>query len=144
MAPLVLIPLLLLPGACAAHPHHAVNDHDPSGQDRSPHFHLRLLATHWPAFVEDQPTVGNEETALDESAPESDHDADAVYLGLSVLMGGQPDSPDGHHAVPAPMVSTGVVCLFPAPAPVSWQASAAPGVAYLTCPLHLSSCALLI
>jgi hypothetical protein len=86
---LSLIPLLLLPGAC--HAHAGISDHDPSGKDRSPHFHLRFFLGMWKQSGEDRPPsshVGrNPFTTFDRNSPASDHDEDAVYLPLPLLLG---------------------------------------------------------
>lgn len=78
----LLVPLLLLPEMCAAHAHQGPCQHDPAGSDRCPHFHLRVLCC-WQQPVcyshTGQPGSGDES--------EMDHDADAVYLPVSVLLG---------------------------------------------------------
>jgi hypothetical protein len=91
MLVLSLVPLLLLPGIC--HAHAWISDHDPSGKDRSPHFHLRFFSCSLGQSEGDPHPCSlsslDQTNTFDRSRSASDHDRDAVYLPLSILFGWQ-------------------------------------------------------
>lgn len=131
----VLIPLLLLPGLCCAQAHHGISDHDPTGLERSPHFHLRFLLLALPNRDED----------LCGSQPVEDHDDDAVYLSISTLLGWHSE----HHPdpvapptleLPLPTVNLPDAIL------VFLPAETLPTLAgfWMVCPIYLRSLILLL
>jgi len=88
---LLLVPLLLLPGLCFAHSHAGTGVLEPPEHDATPHFHLRclfavLFPQLHPVHCSCHPAHGNER-ALHPDRPAEDHDADAVYLPGSALLG---------------------------------------------------------
>jgi hypothetical protein len=83
-----LIPLVLLPGMCLAHPRTG----DASGRDRAPHFHLRFFYALWQTLPDDRSYCRRHRSNGDPTdshfaKPTPDHDYDAVYLPLSVIQG---------------------------------------------------------
>jgi hypothetical protein len=86
----VLILLLFLPGTWAAHAHAGTSAHDPSGLDRLPHFHLRFFNLSRQQDPSDQNChfrKCHEGKTFTGSKPTADHDEDAIYLPVSVLLG---------------------------------------------------------
>jgi hypothetical protein len=79
----ILIPLLLVPGLC--HAHAGTSTDDLGGIIRPPHFHIRSLIP----SGQQQPVRGSlsEGWILHPVQAPQDHDADAIYLSLSVIHG---------------------------------------------------------
>jgi hypothetical protein len=83
----LLIVLLLQPWITCVHAHAGVSEHDPSGKVRPPHFHLRFLYSFWWQSTDVPSQRPHPATARDGGASTPDHDADAIYLPVSILHG---------------------------------------------------------
>jgi hypothetical protein len=106
----LLVALLLQPGMLWAHAHAGISDHDPSGKVRPPHFHLRFLYSLWQQPGED-PHYPRQTMALDGARTTPEHDADAVYLPISILLGWQ-TGPQVDSIVPY-LIPVGVINSLP-------------------------------
>ena len=135
----LLIPLLLVPGL--SHAHAGTSNDDSGGMIRPPHFHIRSLIP----SGQQQPVRGSrsERWILHPVQAPQDHDADAIYLSLSVIHGWGPNL---------------LVITVDLPAPLTWvdgvfspfcfsthpRTIAQPGLLLSPCPLYLRSLSLLI
>jgi hypothetical protein len=142
---LVLIPLLLLPGMCGVHAHAGISDHDPSGKDRPPHFHLRVLASLWRQSADDPYRHPYQSTTSTGGRQTPDHDDDAIYLPVSILLGGHTGPPVDSVAPPALQAP---VVAADSPSPASVRAPSQPSlvsaVSNPMCPIYLRALSLLI
>jgi hypothetical protein len=143
----LLIPLILLPGMCLAHP----SAQDASGRDRTPHLHLRFFYTLWRTFPDDRDhgrlhrsNAGATDSHCGKPTP--DHDHDAVYLPVSVIQGWRCEPPQvllvdtATMLVPAEIVDSlpTTLCLTPA------QRLLSPSHHCQPCPIYLRSLSLII
>jgi hypothetical protein len=145
----LLVLLLFLPGTWAAHAHAGTSAHDPSGSDRAPHFHLRVFYVSWQQYPSGQNVHfhhwHDEGKALTGSKPATDHDDDAVYLPVSVLLGWCSDPPvDLGNATELAMLAGTVRLPDVALIKIPPQESSPPAARWHACPLYLRSLTLLI
>jgi hypothetical protein len=138
-----LILLVLQPWHSCAHAHSGVSEHDPSGKVRPPHFHLRFLyvAVRSPS---ESPARPAGHPAVSGGTDARDHDADAIYVPISVLLGWD-DGPQGGSPVPPPGLASGASAFqaFVADANRS-RASGVWNDPEPTCPVRLRTFVLLI
>jgi hypothetical protein len=143
----LLVLLLILPGTWAAYAHAGTSVHDPAGLDRSPHFHLRFFYLSWPRYASDQSVHfdGQEGKTLTGSKPAADHDDDAVYVPVTVLLGWCFDPPVDLVSPMGLAMPAGTLCLpetelvaISAQGPSQWA------VRCHACPLYLQSLTILI
>jgi hypothetical protein len=132
----VLVLALLVPLPGLAHTHAGYTSHDPSGIDRSPHFHLRSFYA-WALDGQDRSSNADEES--------EDHDDDAVYVSASVVLGrGAEHSATGVADGPTQVIPCSLVlCCQPAAAAAPPMGSPPFWCSYL-CPIYVRSRALLI
>lgn len=145
----LLVPLFLIPGMCPAHAHCGMSVHDPSGLNRTPHFHLRFFYLSWQQCgnekKHDSPAESDEYQARASRNPTADHDDDAVYLSLSILLGWRSNSPVAP-VDPSGMAALAVTIYVPNTAPVltSSQEPSPPAAYGQPCPIYLQSLILLL
>jgi hypothetical protein len=147
---LLLTVSLLQPGMWCVHSHAGISDHEPSGMLRAPHFHLRFVYSLWrqPASESPRttlPSAGLQTASLPRSESTADHDADALYLPLSIVLGWDNGPPVDLLVPPAIADALPLDCLQ-APALLTATAARAcrPVVSGDPCPPYLRSLALLI
>jgi hypothetical protein len=140
-----LIVLVLQPWLSLAHTHTEVSEHDPSGKFRPPHFHLRFFSVFWRHSNEAPVSQIRHAAALTGGAAAPDHDIDAIYVPVSVLLGWD-DGPRAETSIPpSDLVGTVSVCSQPrAFAPTAFQ-PADPFAALLAAsPFHSRTLILLV
>jgi hypothetical protein len=131
------------------HAHAGTSAHDPAGLDRPPHIHLGyFLPLGRPGGSRAEqlpPYAGNQGKALLGGPSLPDHDADAVYLPLSVLLGWHSE-PQAALVKPlaAATPARGAALPHAALAPTFAKAPAAPAGHGRSCPIYLRALALLI
>jgi hypothetical protein len=145
----LLVLLLLVPGMCAAHSHAGTSAHDPSGLNRPPHFHLRFFYLWCQQYGNERNYYfhqgGHESTALTGSKPTADHDADAIYLSISVLLGWRSDLPVDPVSPLGLTMPPGTMCLADAAHVLVPSQELSPHAAHWQrCPIYLRSVTLLI
>src|SRR5262249_27621230 len=90
---LLLVPMLLLQGMSFAHSHGGTGVYEPPGHDHTPHVHWYLFATPAHQHHEDQDHVQDADddddgdVAADPKTPATDHDDDALYVSVSLMLG---------------------------------------------------------
>jgi hypothetical protein len=143
----LLTPLLLLPGI--AHSHAGASAHDPSGLDRSPHFHLRMFYPLWHQVSNDQNRdfrhAGDEGETLSKGGSRVNHDDDAVYVPVYFLFGWYLESQVGQ-IDPSALVTLVGMDRLPCTARVSISSQELflSAFSWSRCPIYLSSLTLLI
>jgi hypothetical protein len=144
----LLILLLFLPGTWGAHAHASTSVHDPSGLNRPPHFHYRVFYVSWQQYPSRQYVYSHwhhERKALTGSKPAADHDDDAVYLPVSVLLGWCSDPPID---IVSPMGLAMLVWTMCLPdstlVTIPSQEPSQPAARWRACPIYLQSLTLLI
>ena len=113
----LLIVLILQPWLSCAHAHAEISEHDPSGKLRAPHFHLRFLFAFWRQPADLSAPTAQHAMAMTGGAAARDHDLEALYIPVSILLGWD----DGHDTdvqfLPVDLaLSTGVGSRHGAPA----------------------------
>jgi hypothetical protein len=144
----LLVPLVLLP-CVVAHSHAWTSIHDPSGQYRPPHVHLRFFYPSWWQSRNDQDyyrylsNAKNKSFTRNRSAP--DHDDDAIYLPVSVLLGWHSDPPVAPLLKTSALVTpAGTIYLLEAAVSIPLPLFFPPVVQGRLCPIYLRSLTLLI
>ena len=145
----LLVPLFLIPAMCPAHAHSGTSVHDPSGLNRAPHFHLRFFYLSWQQCRNEKNYYcrpeSDEYKALAGRTPTADHDDDAVYLPLSVLLGWRSNSPVAPVDPSGLATLAGTICVPNAAFVLSSSQEPSPPAAHWQlCPIYLRSLTLLI